>query len=69
MTHEPECLNVVGPYDNDPSCSECGRLRSAYQRGREKAAEEVVAVIWNSQLTIDGLIDALRAAARGEERE
>lgn len=76
MNHEPEC-----PYQNgeDPvfrmfineveirGCTFCEVIRSAYQRGREDAAEAVeVAIARGHSSIIDEIVGALEAAARGD---
>lgn len=64
--HEPECW-MNRPDISIGHCS-CNRLRAAYKRGREDAAEAVLRAAWNANGTIS-LVDqrALYAAALGGE--
>ena len=65
MIHEPECV-FAGTHLQKDSCGTCNRLRTAYKRGREDAAEAVLKAAWNANGTI-GLVDqtALYDVARG----
>lgn len=60
--HVPEC--ELDGYQVD-GCSLCDRLRAAYARGREDAADEILKAGYQRSLN---LIEAI-AAARGGEQE
>ena len=51
MNHEPECV-FVGIFLRKDSCGTCNRLRAAYQRGRQDAAEVVLTAFMEADIAL-----------------